>query len=450
MFKRLLIANRGEIARRVIRAAHVMGIEAVAVFSEADRDAPFVREADQAVCLGPAQASRSYLDADAVIQAAIQSESHAIHPGYGFLAENAVFAERVLEQRIAWIGPPPRVIRLMGEKASARAAANAAGLPVIPGSLGLVASVAEALEVAEAIGWPVLLKADAGGGGRGMRRAEDAASLERAFHSASAEARAAFGSGALYVEKLLGSARHIEFQILADKYGKAIHLFERECSIQRRHQKLLEEAPSVVLDDARRNAMGRKVADAVAKMGYVGAGTVEFLFERESRELYFIEMNTRLQVEHPVTEMITGVDLVVAQIRIAAGEPLWLRQEDVRREGHALELRLCAEDPEDEFRPTPGTITTFSVPVGPLGAGRVRVDSAVEAGSKIPPYYDSLVAKLIAWGPDRGSAIETAKDALSKTQIQGVATTAPLHRALLDAEPFRAGDLQIGVIPGWT
>ncbi|MBI2375905.1 MAG: acetyl-CoA carboxylase biotin carboxylase subunit [Deltaproteobacteria bacterium] len=450
MFRRLLVANRGEIARRIIRAAHSLGVEAVAVYSEADRDAPFVREADRSSCIGPPQAARSYLDADAIIQAAIQTEAQAIHPGYGFLSENAIFAQRVMEQRIAWIGPPPRVIRLMGEKASAKVAANAAGLPVIPGSNGLVSSVREALEVAETVGWPVLLKADAGGGGRGMRRADDRGSLESAFLAASAEARAAFGSGALYVEKLLGSARHIEFQVLVDKYGNAIHLFERECSVQRRHQKLLEEAPSSILEDARRRSMGQLVANAIAKLGYVGAGTVELLLERETNQLFFIEMNTRLQVEHPVTEMITGIDLAAAQIRIAAGERLWIQQRDVRIDGHAIELRLCAEDPEDGFKPTPGVVTTFEVPSGTRGEGKVRVDSAVESGSRIPPYYDSLIAKLIAWAPTRDGAIETARAALADARIEGVSTTAILHKAILGAHDFRAGDLTIGVIPGWT
>ena len=450
MFKRILVANRGEIARRVIRAAKKLGIETVAVYAEPDRAMPFVREADVAVCIGPARAAESYLDGEAILQAAAQTEAQAIHPGYGFLSENALFAQMVIQQRLAWIGPPPRVIRLMGEKSPAKAAARAAGLPLIPGSDGILASVDAALEVAERIGYPVLLKADAGGGGKGMRRADDAASLREAWDTASREARASFGNDALYLEKYLEAARHIEFQVLADQWGNAVHVFERECSIQRRHQKLIEEAPSVALTDAERRAMGERVARAVAAIGYVGAGTIEFLRDARSGELYFIEMNTRLQVEHPVTEEITGLDLVEAQLRIAAGERLWFTQDQLQIHGHAIEIRLNAEDPTLDFRPTPGDVRRFELPVGPLGAGRVRVDAAVEAGSRISPYYDSMIGKVIAWGPDRAAAIDTLLAALARLEVDGPATTAPLHRAVLASPEFRAGALQVGVIPGWN
>ncbi len=448
MFGRLLIANRGEIARRVIRACHGLGIEAVAVFSEPDRDAPFVHEADHAVCIGPARAAHSYLDADAILQAAAQTEAQAIHPGYGFLAENALFAQRVLQQRLAWVGPPPGVIRLMGEKASAKAAMKAAGLPLIPGSDGLLADLDSAIALAADIGYPVLLKADAGGGGRGMRRADDEAGLRAAWDEARREALAAFGNDDVYLEKYLDDSRHIEFQVLADSWGNAIHLFERECSVQRRHQKLLEEAPSVALSAELRASTGARVAAASAAVGYVGAGTVEFLLDRKSGELYFIEMNTRLQVEHPVTEMITGFDLVEAQIRIAAGEKLWIAQDDLSIDGHAIELRLNAEDPDADFKPSPGTVSTFRVP-DPVDGGRIRVDAAVDEGSAVSPYYDSLIAKLIGWGPDRAASIAVCDAALGGLQIEGVPTTAGLQRRILGSPDFAAGDLRVGVIPGW-
>jgi acetyl-CoA carboxylase, biotin carboxylase subunit len=450
MIKRLLVANRGEIARRIMRSARAMGIESVAVYSEADKDAPFVREADLSVCIGPPRAAESYLDGESILQAAAQTEAQAIHPGYGFLAENALFAQMVLQQRLVWIGPPPQVIRLMGEKSPAKAAMKKAGLPLIPGSDGIIEDVDRAISIAEEIGYPVLLKADAGGGGKGMRRADDSASLREAWQSAEGEARASFGSGALYLEKYLDRARHIEFQILADRWGNAVHLFERECSIQRRHQKLLEEAPSVALTDAQRRAMGERVASAVAKLGYEGAGTVELLLDEKSGELYFIEMNTRLQVEHPVTEEITGIDLVAAQIRVACGERLWLSQADLQMKGHAIEVRLNAEDPSESFRPTPGTVERFDVPSGPLGKGRVRVDAAVVSGSKIPPYYDSLLAKVIAWGPDRSTAIEVLLEALASAKVEGVSTTAEMHRKILASEQFQRGDLRVGVIPGFS
>ncbi len=444
MFRRILIANRGEIARRVIRACDALGIESVVVHSTADSDMPFVREATQAVCIGPARASESYLDREAILQAAAQTESQAIHPGYGFLAENALFAQMVLQQRLAWIGPPPSMIRLMGEKSPAKEAMRAAGLPLVPGSGGLLTSLDEALEQAEEIGYPVLLKADAGGGGKGMRRANDPDGLRAAWVSARGEALASFGSDAVYLERYLTSGRHIEFQVLADSWGNAVHLFERECSVQRRHQKLLEEAPSAALSDEQRMAMGARVAAATAAIGYVGAGTVEFLQDPESGELFFIEMNTRLQVEHPVTEEITGVDLVAAQIRIAAGEKLWFTQDDLSIDGHAIELRINAEDPDDGFRPGPGLVTTLSPPTG----DRVRWDAAVEEGTRISPFYDSMIAKLITWGPDRQASIDRSIAALDSMHVEGVPTTASLHRTILDTDAFRAGDLRVGIIPG--
>ncbi len=447
MFSRILIANRGEIARRIIRACDALGVESVAVHSEADRDAPFVSEATHAVCIGPARPARSYLDLEAVLQAAAQTESQAIHPGYGFLAENALFAQMVLQERLAWIGPPPRVIRLMGEKSPAKDAVRVAGLPVIPGSDGIIAEFEDVEALAKEIGFPVLLKADAGGGGRGMRRADSPGELRSAWNEARAEAMAAFGNDAMYLEKYLASSRHIEFQVLVDSWGNAVHLFERECSIQRRHQKLLEEAPSVALTHEQRMAMGERVADAAAAVGYVGAGTVEFLQDPASGELYFIEMNTRLQVEHPVTEEITGFDLVQAQIRIAAGEKLWFSQDDLAIDGHAIEVRVNAEDPDDDFRPTPGRVTTFRPPDAPDG-GRLRVDAAVNEGSRIPPYYDSMIAKVIGWGPTREAATATTAAALEGFEIEGVKTTIPLHRKILAAPDFAAGDLRVGRIPG--
>ncbi len=444
MFKRVLIANRGEIARRVIRACDTLGIESVAVHSTADANAPYVSEATTSVCIGPPRASQSYLRPEAILQAAVQTEAQAIHPGYGFLAENALFAQMVQQERLAWIGPPPGVIRLMGEKSPAKEAMKAVGLPMVPGSDGLLDSLDEALAVAETIGYPVLLKADAGGGGKGMRRADSPDELREAWVSARGEALASFGSDAVYLERYLTSGRHIEFQVLADSWGNAVHLFERECSVQRRHQKLLEEAPSVALSHEQRMAMGKRVADASAAIGYVGAGTVEFLQDPESGELYFIEMNTRLQVEHPVTEEITGFDLVQAQIRIAAGEKLWITQDDLAIHGHSIELRINAEDPDDGFRPGPGLVSTLNPPAGE----RVRWDAAVEQGSRISPYYDSMIAKLITWGPDRDAAIQRSLAALDSLHVEGVPTTASLHRAVLSADDFQAGNLRVGIIPG--
>ena len=432
----------------MIRACRGLGIESVAVYSTADKDALFVAEADRAVCIGPARASQSYLNMEAILEAAIQSDAQAIHPGYGFLSENALFAQMVLQQRLAWIGPPPSVIRKMGEKAAAKSAMSAAGLPMIPGSDGLVDSLADAQPLCEQLGYPILVKASAGGGGRGLRRADDAASLESAWNEARREALSAFGCDDVYIEKFLTGARHIEFQVLADSWGNAVHFFERECSIQRRHQKLLEEAPSTAIDESTRMAMGARVAAAAAEVGYVGAGTVEFLLDIASGELHFIEMNTRLQVEHPVTEMVTGFDLVEAQIRIAAGERLWFTQDDISLSGHAIELRLNAEDVDDGFRPVPGQIKRFTIPVIPEGSGRLRVDAAVEQGCSVSPYYDSMIAKLIGWGADRAQATAVCQAALDGLVVEGVPTTANLHAAILAAPDFVAGDLLVGRIPG--
>jgi acetyl-CoA carboxylase biotin carboxylase subunit len=447
MFRRLLIANRGEIARRIIRACKGLGIESVAVYSDADRDAPFVREASSALCIGPARASHSYLDPEAIVQAALLAEAQAVHPGYGFLSENALFAQMVVQAGLLWVGPPPSVIRLMGEKSPAKAAMARAGLPLVPGSDGVVPDLATAREIALRIGYPVLLKAEAGGGGRGIRRAFHEGELEAAWNEARAEAQAAFGNGALLMERFLQHARHIEFQVLGDRWGQAVHLGERECSIQRRQQKLLEEAPSSILTPGERERTGRLVAQAAASVGYVGAGTMEFLRDSATGELYFLEMNTRIQVEHPVTEEVTGIDLVQAQLRVAAGERLWFRQEDVVIRGHAIELRINAEDPAQDFRPDPGPVESLDLPPTTLGAGRVRVDAAVEAGSSIPPHYDSMIAKLIAWAPDRASAITVAREAVDALVVGGRTTTAPVHRQILDSVAFREGRLQIGVIP---
>jgi acetyl-CoA carboxylase, biotin carboxylase subunit len=446
MFRRILVANRGEIALRVLRACAAMNIETVAVFSEADRGAPWLRQAGRAIAIGPARAEDSYLDASAILQAAEQSGCQAIHPGYGFLAENAVFAARCEQQGITFIGPPPAAIRRMGDKAEAKRTVHAAGLPTIPGSPGLVADAGEARRHASRVGYPVLLKATAGGGGRGMRRCDFEADLRDAFSEASLEAEKAFGDPGLYLEKLIPGGRHIEFQILCDAFGRAVHLGERECSLQRHHQKLLEESPSPVMKAAAREALGARVARAVAGFGYRNAGTVEFLHAPEGN-LFFMEMNTRIQVEHPVTEMVTGVDLVREQIRIAALHPLALRQESITLRGHAIEMRINAEDPDADFRPDPGTITALQLPPAQAAGCRVRWDAAIEAGWKIPSHYDSLLGKLIVHGEDRDRAIAGAVEALQALRIEGVRTTLPLQRRILDDPGFRRGEYDIDFLP---
>ncbi|HTX14788.1 MAG TPA: acetyl-CoA carboxylase biotin carboxylase subunit [Candidatus Baltobacteraceae bacterium] len=435
MFKKILIANRGEIALRILAACKELGIQTVAVYSEADRHSLHVRFADEAVCIGPARSSESYLNIPQVISAAEIANVDAIHPGYGFLSENANFAEVCQASHIAFIGPTPEVIRMMGEKDRARAEVAKAGLPIIPGSDGVVPDEDAAEKTAQEIGYPVMIKAAEGGGGRGMRIVRSKRELLPAFRTARAEAEAAFGSPNVYMEKLIERPRHIEFQVLGDQHGRVIHLGERECSLQRRHQKVLEESPSVVIDQSTRERIGGLVTKALERIGYTGAGTVEFLRE-ESGDLYFIEMNARIQVEHPVTEMVTGVDLVKSQIRIAAGEKICdvVGKFDFR--GHAIECRINAEDP-DTFVPSPGRITTFRVPGGP----GIRVDTAAYADAVIPPYYDSLIAKLIAYGRDRAEAIIRMQVALDGFVVEGVKTTIPLHKRILAHPDFVAGKL---------
>jgi acetyl-CoA carboxylase biotin carboxylase subunit len=434
MFRKVLIANRGEIAVRIICACRELGIRTVAVYSEADRDALHVRMADEAICIGPPRSTESYLNIPHVISAAEIADVDAIHPGYGFLSENANFAEVCEASHITFIGPSAAVIRLMGEKDQARRAMAEAGVPIIPGSDGVVDDEATLERVAARVGFPLMIKAAEGGGGRGMRMVQRPEELLQAFFTARAEADQAFGSPAVYVERLLQRPRHIEFQILGDRYGNVMHLGERECSIQRRHQKLLEESPSPVLDAATRERVGTQVVEALKKIGYCGAGTVEFLRD-EHGQLFFIEMNTRIQVEHPVTEMRTQVDLVKAQILLAAGLRLEEVVDTVEFRGHSIECRITAEDPET-FIPSPGRITAFIPPGGP----GVRVDTAAYAGGVVPSYYDSLVAKLIVHGRDRAEALARMRRALEMFVIEGIKTTLPLHRRILNDARFVAGD----------
>lgn len=436
MFRKILIANRGEIALRVLCACKEMGIQTVAVYSEADRNSLHVRFADEAVCIGPPRSSESYLNIPHVISAAEITNVDAIHPGYGFLSENANFAEVCDASHITFIGPNPEVIRIMGEKDRARREMAAAGLPIIPGSPEVVPDEAAALKIAGDIGYPVLIKAAEGGGGRGMRIVRRKEDLATAFQTARTESQQAFGSPNVYLEKLIERPRHIEFQIIGDKYGNVIHLRERECSIQRRHQKVIEESPSPALDARTRDQMGERVARALAKVGYSSAGTVEFLRDESSGELYFIEVNARIQVEHPVTEMISGVDLVKAQIRLAAGEKLESVVGKPRFHGHAIECRINAEDP-DTFTPSAGRITAFRVPGGP----GIRVDTAMYSDGVVPPYYDSLVAKLISFGDDRAEAIARMSRALDQFVVEGIKTSIPLHQRILEDPDFIAGKL---------
>lgn len=436
MFRKILIANRGEIALRVLCACKEMGIQTVAVYSEADRNSLHVRFADEAVCIGPPRSSESYLNIPHVISAAEITNVDAIHPGYGFLSENANFAEVCDASHITFIGPNPEVIRIMGEKDRARREMAAAGLPIIPGSPEVVPDEATALKIAGDIGYPVLIKAAEGGGGRGMRIVRRKEDLAAAFQTARTESQQAFGSPNVYLEKLIERPRHIEFQIIGDKHGNVIHLRERECSIQRRHQKIIEESPSPALDARTRDQMGERVARALAKVGYSSAGTVEFLRDESSGELYFIEVNARIQVEHPVTEMISGVDLVKAQIRLAAGEKLESVVGKSRFHGHAIECRINAEDP-DTFTPSAGRITAFRVPGGP----GIRVDTAMYSDGVVPPYYDSLVAKLISFGDDRAEAIARMSRALDQFVVEGIKTSIPLHQRILEDPDFIAGKL---------
>ena len=435
MFKKILIANRGEIALRIISACHELGIKTVAIYSEADRDALHVRYADEDVCVGPYTSAASYLNISAIVSAAEITEADAIHPGYGFLAENAYFAEILQDCNIAFIGPSPEAIRKMGDKALARRTVAAAGVPTIPGSPGPLDALDQALAFARKAGYPVILKAAAGGGGRGMRVARDEQELANAYDTARAEAETAFGSSAVYLEKYLEKPRHIEFQVFGDTHGTLRHMGERECSIQRRHQKLIEEAPSTALDHGLRTRMGEAAVAAARAVNYVNAGTIEFLLDENDR-FYFMEMNTRLQVEHAVTEAVTAVDMVKEQIAVAAGARLSFGDRELAPRGHAIEFRINAEDPST-FKPSPGRIAAFHPPGG-LG---VRVDTAAYQGYLIPPHYDSLIAKLIVSGRDRSEAIARARRALDQFAIEGVKTTIPMHRRILDDPDFTGGRL---------
>ncbi|OPZ43849.1 MAG: Biotin carboxylase [Actinobacteria bacterium ADurb.BinA094] len=436
MFDKVLIANRGEIAIRVIRACRELGVGTVAVYSEADADCLHVHYADEAVCIGPPSAAQSYLVMPALVQAALQTGAEAIHPGYGFLAERAEFSALCREHGIKFIGPSPESIGLMGDKAAARATMTAAGVPVTPGSEGIIGNAAEAEVVARDLGVPLMVKASGGGGGKGIRIVKDLSELGSAVRQAQAEAEAAFGNGAVYVEKYIGAPRHVEIQVLADGRGHGVHLGERDCSIQRRHQKLIEEAPSPAVDAGLRAEMGAAAVAAALAADYEGAGTVEFLLDRDG-SFYFMEMNTRVQVEHCVTEMVSGVDIVKTGIRIAAGEGLPLTQEDIELEGHAIEFRINAEDPAQGFMPSPGVVTRWAPPGGPW----VRLDSHVYQGYAVPPFYDSLLGKLIVWGRDREEALARSRWALDQFLVDGVKTVIPFHRRVLDHPLFMAGDV---------
>jgi acetyl-CoA carboxylase, biotin carboxylase subunit len=442
MFEKILIANRGEIALRVHRACKEMGISTVAVHSEADSGAMWVRLADESVCIGPAPAAKSYLNIPSIIAAAEITGAQAIHPGYGFLSENARFAEIVGAHGFTFIGPKPEHIRMMGDKITAKQVVKDAGIPVVPGSDGAVTTEEEALAAAKEIGFPVLIKAAAGGGGKGMKVALSMDDLAEAVSTARSEARASFGDDAVYLERYLQTPRHIEIQVVADSFGNVCHLGERDCSLQRRHQKLLEEAPSPAIDAVLRAKIGKVVVDAIKAIGYLGVGTIEFLYEKG--EFFFIEMNTRLQVEHPVTEAITGIDLVREQIRIAAGLPLSFKQEEVVFEGHAIECRINAENPRT-FAPSPGLVTDFHAPGG-LG---VRLDSALYAGYSIPPYYDSLAGKLIVQGRDRQECIARLNRCLGEMVVGGIETTIPLFQELILQPDFLSGDYNIHWLEHW-
>ena len=436
MFEKVLIANRGEIALRILRACREMGIQAVAVHSSADADAMHVRLADESICIGPALAADSYLNSSAILSAATIAHVDAIHPGYGFLSENADFATMVEEHNFVFIGPSPDHIRLMGDKIAAKKAVKDAGIPVVPGSDGAVEDAEQARAIAGDIGYPVIIKATAGGGGRGMQVVRDDAGIQEAFNLARAEAKAAFSSDEVYIEKYLEAPRHIEVQVLADLHGNVVHLGERDCSLQRRHQKLVEEAPSPALNQKERQSIGDRVVNAVKILGYRNVGTVEFLFE--DGEFYFIEMNTRLQVEHPVTEMICGLDLVREMIRIATGTPLGITQSDITFTGHAIECRINAENP-DTFQPSPGVIGLYHAPGG-LG---VRVDSGLYSGYSVPPHYDSMIAKLIVHGANRNECLMRLRRALGEYVIDGIDTVIPLHQRLMNEPDFVNGDYDI-------
>lgn len=444
MFSRILIANRGEIALRIIRAARTLGIESVCVHSTADKDGPWLAYADQAICIGGGPAAESYLRIDRIISAAEVSSAEAIHPGYGFLAENAGFAEACRDSGFAFVGPSPEAMALLGDKVSCKNIARKAGTPVFPGTDNAIEDPEEAVEMAHVIGFPVIVKAAAGGGGRGMRIARDEVELRAGLESAAQEAAAAFGDGRVYLEKFLEKARHFEVQVIGDDHGNAVHLYERDCTSQRRHQKLVEEAPAPGVDPAKRDEVAASAADLIRKASYSGAATVEFLMD-ENNSFFMLEVNTRVQVEHPVTEMITGVDIVVEQLRVAAGEPLSFTQDDIAVNGHAIECRINAEDPDRGFMPQAGLIETWAPPGGP----GVRLDSHARAGYRIPPNYDSMIGKLIVHGPDRATAIARMREALDEFDVGPIKTTIPMHRRLMDAQQFIDADFDIHYVERW-
>ncbi|MBA2382676.1 MAG: acetyl-CoA carboxylase biotin carboxylase subunit [Chloroflexi bacterium] len=441
MFKKILIANRGEIALRVLRACRTLGIEAVVAYSEADRESLPVQLADEAICIGPPDARRSYLSAPAVISAAIVTGCDAIHPGYGFLSEDDAFAEVVRAHDLTFIGPPANVLERFASKESTRRLLGSLGLPTIPGSIGILRDDAHALEEGERVGYPLLIKPAAGGGGKGMRMVRTPRELEAALNVCRSEARAAFGDDSLYLERWLDETRHVEVQVAVDRYGRGIHLGERDCSVQRRHQKILEEAPTPALSLEARNELCTRAVRAVVSAGYENVGTLEFLVDRDGG-YYFIEINCRIQVEHPVTEMLTGIDMVAMQIRIAAGEPLGLSQSDIVSRGHAIEFRINAEDPAAEFRPAAGVVERYLSPGGP----GVRMDSHLYAGYEVPPFYDSLLGKLIVWGPTREAAIERSRVALGELMIEGIVTNISIHQALLASEAFLEGRMTTNLL----
>ncbi|MHC4990824.1 MAG: acetyl-CoA carboxylase biotin carboxylase subunit [Planctomycetota bacterium] len=441
MFSRILIANRGEIALRIIRAARELGIETVCVYSEADRDGPWLEHADRTVCIGPGPATDSYLRIDRIISAAEITNVDALHPGYGFLAENAHFAEVCRDCRIEFIGPSPEAMGLLGDKISCRRMAKAAGTPIFPGSPEAIEEDDEAAKIADEIGYPVIVKAAAGGGGRGMRVAHNEVALRSSLSAARQEAQAAFGNGAVYVEKFLEHARHVEVQVLGDKHGNAVHLLTRDCTSQRRHQKLVEEGPAPMVDARTVERVAGSAAELVRQASYAGAATVEFLMDRD-QHFYMLEVNTRVQVEHPVSEMITGVDIVKASIRVAAGEPLGYQQSDIEARGHAIECRINAEDPDRDFMPQPGLIETFDLPGGP----GVRVDTHARAGYRIPPHYDSMIGKLIVHGATREEAIDRMRGALQELRIAPIRTTVPLHRRIMEHPQFRDASFDVHYI----
>ncbi len=436
MVEKVLIANRGEIALRIVRSCRELGIATVAVFSTVDKKALHVQLADEAVCVGDSLSNKSYLNIPNILAAATSRGVDAIHPGYGFLAENDKFAEMCNDHGIVFIGPSPKAIRSMGDKSTAKETMEAVGVPTVPGSKGLLSNVDEAYKLADDIGYPVIIKATAGGGGRGMRLVENAENLEKMFKAAQGEAEAAFGNDGLYMEKFINKPRHVEIQILADRSGNVVHLGERDCSVQRRHQKLLEESPSPAINTKLRKKMGNAAIAAAKSIGYEGAGTVEFLVD-DNDNFYFMEMNTRIQVEHPVTEMVTGVDLIAEQIKIASGSNLEFNQDDIHLNGHAIECRINAEDPSHNFRPSPGKITGWLPPGGP----GVRVDSHVYTGYEIPPFYDSLIGKLIVWGKDRNTAIKRMNRALNECAVTGIPTTINFHLTLLNKTKFKEGKI---------